>query len=436
VTKRAPEVRYITSSDGVSIACWSVGEGPPIIISHNFSLSHAELEWEIPLLRGFYTALGAHHQVIRFDPRMGGVSDQTVPSLTLDAMCLDVDAVAAEFGYDVFSLMGVSVMGAVAIEYAATRPERVSALILCDPLIAVGDSLAGEVLRGSAALTEATSADYSTEVFASMWYGEDETDITKRITAAAYERVDAILPAVLSWDASARLDEVRAPTLVIAATSTVAGDPEHARRIAATLPDTRLVRLEGRHAPYYVDQMAAIDAITRHLGGSGFEPPLTGGVQAVVFTDIVGSTEHTNVVGDAVAREEARGIEVLIHEKAKANNGRLVKHLGDGSLLVFDSPTSAVAFAVDLQTEMRKTELALRVGLAVGEPIEEDEDLHGAVVNLAARIVAEAEPGQVLVSDAARQLLVGKPYTFEPVGSRYVKGFDDAIALYEVARRS
>ena len=68
--------------------------------------------------------------------------------------------------------------------------------------------------------------------------------------------------------------------------------------------------------------------------------------------------------------------------------------------------------------------------------IEEDEDLHGAVVNLAARIVAEAEPGQVLVSDAARQLLVGKPYTFEPVGSRYVKGFDDAIALYEVARRS
>ena len=241
---------------------------------------------------------------------------------------------------------------------------------------------------------------------------------------------------MLSWDASARLDEVRAPTLVIAATSTVAGDPEHARRIAATLPDTRLVRLEGRHAPYYVDQMAAIDAITRHLGGSGFEPPLTGGVQAVVFTDIVGSTEHTNVVGDAVAREEARGIEVLIHEKAKANNGRLVKHLGDGSLLVFDSPTSAVAFAVDLQTEMRKTELALRVGLAVGEPIEEDEDLHGAVVNLAARIVAEAEPGQVLVSDAARQLLVGKPYTFEPVGSRYVKGFDDAIALYEVARRS
>lgn len=420
----------------MSIACWSVGEGPPIIISHNFSLSHAELEWEIPSLRGFYTALGTHHQVIRFDPRMGGVSDQNVPSLTLDAMCLDVDAVAAEFGYDVFSLMGVSVMGPVAIEYAATRPERVSALILCDPLIAVGDSLAGESLRGSAALTEATSAAYSTEIFASMWYGEDDTDITKRITAVAYERIDAIGPAVLSWDASARLDEVRAPTLVIAATSTVAGDPEHARRIAATLPDTRLVRLEGRHAPYYVDQMAAIDAITRHLGGSGFEPPLTGGVQAVVFTDIVGSTEHTNVVGDAVAREEARGIEILIHEKAKANNGRLVKHLGDGSLLVFDSPTSAVAFAVDLQTEMRKKELALRVGLAVGEPIEEDEDLHGAVVNLAARIVAEAEPGQVLVSDAARQLLVGKPYTFEPVGSRDVKGFDDAIALYEVARRS
>ena len=135
-----------------------------------------------------------------------------------------------------------------------------------------------------------------------------------------------------------------------------------------------------------------------------------------------------------MAREDARDIEALIDTQARVHRGRLVKHLGDGSLLVFDSPTSAVEFAINVQAEMREREQAMCIGLAVGEPIEEGGDLHGAVVNLAARIVAEAKAGQALVSEGTRQLLVGKPYTFEHVGDRHVKGFDEAIALYAVGR--
>ncbi len=436
MTDRAPDVRYATTSDGVSIACWSVGDGLPIIISHNFGLSHAELEWEIPSLRRFYQALGARHQVIRFDPRLAGLSDPAAPSASLQAMCLDIDAVADTFGHDVFALMGVSSMGPVAVEYAASRPQRVSSLVFCDPVLVPGGS--GALARGiqaSIALAESSGAELAAEMFLARWVEPSELDVAKRIAMSGFERLPN--EAVLDWDPTASLGKVRVPTLVVSSMSPVLGDMEPSRRIAAAIPDARLVRIEGRMAPYYLDASTAIAAMEEHLGAASGHGSLTrpAGLQTIVFTDVVDSTSYTNRVGDEVARKELQRIEGIV-DNASGHRGRVVKHLGDGTMLVFESPTAAVDFALEVQSRLEQSELAVRVGMAVGEPIEDDGDLHGAVVNLAARIAAAAAPGQVLISDGTRQLLVGKPYGFSHVGTRNVKGFEEPIGLYEVAHRS
>ena len=110
----------------------------------------------------------------------------------------------------------------------------------------------------------------------------------------------------------------------------------------------------------------------------------------------------------------------------------MVKNLGDGSLITFDSATSALGFALALQRSQSDDEVQLRVGLAAGEPLEEDGDIHGAIVALASRIVDQAEPGGIVVADSVRQLAIGKNYTFVALGETSLKGFDDPLLLWSV----
>ena len=122
-------------------------------------------------------------------------------------------------------------------------------------------------------------------------------------------------------------------------------------------------------------------------------------------------------------------------------NGREVKHTGDGMMTAFGSATDAVNCALTVRRDIATyndthegEELLVRFGLNAGEPIAEDDDLFGLSVTLAARIGDWGEPGQVLVSDVVRQLLLGKGFEFTSVGNAELKGFDEAVVLYEVRR--
>ena len=436
MTTRAPDVRYVTTTDGVQIACWSIGEGPPVVITHNLSLSNATMEWRVPTLWRFFTGLAETHTVVRYDPRMAGVSAHEAPSMTMGAMCLDIDAVANGLGLESFALIGISIMGPVVAEYAATRPDRVDSLIFCDPVINVAQSQMAEALRGSLALTESTSAEFAMGILTPAWTEPEEAEELQAISTAQYSRDSSVIvEAELGWDATSLVADVRAPTLVVQADEALFGDPQQARQIAVSIQGTRLVTVPGKRAPYATDGGAALAAIREHLGGlaGGFVP--RPGLKAVVFTDIVDSTAYTNKVGDETARKEVRMIESLIADEASSHDGRVVKHLGDGSMLVFETPQAAVDFALTVQTGMSDQHLDLRIGMAVGDPVEEARDLHGAVVNLASRVAAEAPPGAVVVSDGTKQLLVGKPFSFTHIGRREVKGFDDPIQVYEVTAR-
>jgi pimeloyl-ACP methyl ester carboxylesterase len=151
------------TDDRVDIAFWEIGEGDPIVILNNFSISHAELEWTVPSIASFYTDLAKRYRVIRFDPRGHGLSGEppgglgaTTPSgeqqgMTTGEMGLDISAVAAALDLDAFTLMALSVQGPVAIEYAATHPQ-VTNLILCSSFSAVATSFIAPWLDAQKAL--------------------------------------------------------------------------------------------------------------------------------------------------------------------------------------------------------------------------------------------------------------------------------------------
>jgi class 3 adenylate cyclase len=169
----------------------------------------------------------------------------------------------------------------------------------------------------------------------------------------------------------------------------------------------------------------------------------------VLFTDLVGHTEMMQRLGDERGRGVLREHERITRETLKQHGGAEIKTMGDGFMASFGSVTSALDCAIALQraftarTDVGAQQAApavesisIRVGLNAGEPIEEDGDLFGSTVILAARIAARADAGEILIPEPVRHLLAGKSFTFADRGEHAMKGFDDAVRLYEVRWRA
>ena len=111
-----------------------------------------------------------------------------------------------------------------------------------------------------------------------------------------------------------------------------------------------------------------------------------------------------------------REVEEIVSDLCAEHHGQLIKNLGDGALISFKSTRRALSFALDLQGRMEASPFGMRIGIAAGEPIQEDDDLHGAVVVQASRIADLGQSGETLVADSVRQLAIGKAFSFEPRG--------------------
>ena len=161
-------------------------------------------------------------------------------------------------------------------------------------------------------------------------------------------------------------------------------------------------------------------------------------LRAIMFTDIEGSTAVSTSSGDEVAVELVKRHDRVVRTALEKCGGRIIKHTGDGMFVSFTSVLRAVDASVSIQRGTFQEEsdgpaLAVKIGLTVGEPVEDSDDLFGASVNLAARICAHAAGGQTLVSSTVRDLAIGKGINFLGRGEIGLKGFPDPVALYEVA---
>jgi class 3 adenylate cyclase len=441
-------IRFTRTDDGVHIAFWEVGEGEPVVIVQNFGLSHAELEWDVPSIASFYMEMAERYRVIRLDPRGIGLSGEPpggwgVPAeseaqlrMSTDALGLDISAVATALELDSFALIGIGTQGPVAIEYAATHAE-VSELILCDTFATVATSFMPPWLAAQSALGAVKTETGPTF---SIWYKFGPPDEARRLvelTEASSDQVQRIGNAMELWNAEPVLADVSVPTLILSIRSTELFDTlPDARHLAAGIKNSTLVGLDADHrgfAPYWTDRAATLEAIHGFLGpDTAALEPIPSGFRTVVFTDIVGSTEYVRKVGDEAGRAAVRELEQQVASLAGDHGGRVVKNLGDGSLISFGSNSEAITFALELQSACSDGPLYVRVGMAAGEPIQEDGDIHGTVVAHASRIGDLGDAGEVIVSDSVRQLASGKGFTFEPRGEVSLKGFTDPERVWKV----
>jgi class 3 adenylate cyclase len=172
-------------------------------------------------------------------------------------------------------------------------------------------------------------------------------------------------------------------------------------------------------------------------GGADARDP---GIRAVLFTDVVNSTTLTQSLGDEAALALLGVHDTIVRDALSVLGGREIKHTGDGIMASFVSPASAVKCAIQVQRELAKhakanpdRPLKVRVGAAVGEPVEQHNDLFGSTVQLASRLCAHAKPEQILVSTAIAELCIGKGLLFEDLGEVALKGFAYPVRAHVAA---
>ena len=166
------------------------------------------------------------------------------------------------------------------------------------------------------------------------------------------------------------------------------------------------------------------------------------GIRTILFTDVANSTTLTQLIGDEAALAMLGVHDTIVRDALAALGGREVKHTGDGIMASFVSAAGAVRCAIEIQRELDKhaqdnpeRPLKVRVGAAAGEPVEQNNDLFGSTVQLAARLCAHAQPEQILVTNAIAELCLGKGLSFEDLGEVSLKGFGHPVRAHAATWR-
>jgi class 3 adenylate cyclase len=167
------------------------------------------------------------------------------------------------------------------------------------------------------------------------------------------------------------------------------------------------------------------------------EPYVESAFRAILFTDIADSTRLTQELGDRAVMRVLREHDSIVRSALARFGGTEVKHTGDGIMAAFVSAYQALGAAIETQRDLHKRDageqaLHVRIGVAAGEPVTEDDDLFGAAVQQAARLCACAQPDCIVVSSGVHDLCRGKDIRFSDGGPITVKGFDEPIEHYEV----
>jgi class 3 adenylate cyclase len=439
-----PQTRYARSGE-IGIAYQTIGEGEmDVVVAFPF-ISHLDLLWENPAQARFMRRLGSFARVILFDRRGVGLSDPAGGAPNLEERMDDVRAVMDAAGSERAALLGMSEGSTMCMLFAATYPERVSALVLL-----------GAMARSTAApdypwAPEKEAVDEAeVELVGPMWGQGATIDIFSpsladdprareyqarlERQAASPMRVQQLFEMFLDTDVRGALPLIQAPTLVLHRRHDRAVNHRAARWLAEQIAGSRYVELEGEdHFPWVGDSEAALAAIEEFLTGVRPRPQTERALATVLFTDIVDSTRLAGELGDRRWRELLEQHQELVRERLRHFEGREVKTTGDGFLATFDGPTRAVECARAIADEMPSLGIEVRAGLHTGEVELIGDDIGGIAVHVAARISALAGAGEVLTSRTVRDLAAGSGIAFEGFGRHSLKGVPDEWDVYAVA---
>jgi class 3 adenylate cyclase/pimeloyl-ACP methyl ester carboxylesterase len=427
-----PKTCYAKSGE-LSIAYQVVGEGPfDVVFVPGFN-SNLDIGWEMPVAN-LYRRLASFARLIIFDKRGTGLSDRNCGIPSLEERIDDVRAVMAAAGSETASIFGFSEGSAMALMFAATYPGRTRSLVLygaqcnCpgwvippppdnfDELIDKFWGTGASVARFAPSLSENPS-------FRELW--------------ARYERAGASPSAIKALvrmnselDVGPILGSVKTPCLLLHRIGDRACNVEVSRSLAKHLPNARYIELPGDdHAPIG-DTKRLFDEIEEFLTGSRPVEPSDRVLATVLFTDIVDSTRSAAEMGDQTWRRLLDRHDELAKQMVENHRGTLIKTTGDGILATFDGPGRAVRCALAFGKAARQIGLSLRAGLHTGEIEIRGRDIGGIAVHAAARVMAQSQSSEVLVSRVVTDLVAGAGLKFSERGSHELKGLPGRWDLF------
>ena len=437
-----PQTRY-AKSGGVSIAYQVIGNGPIDLVLVPGWVSNLDVFWEEPRLERLLTRLASFSRLILFDKRGTGLSDRVADMPSLEVRMDDVRAVMDAVGSERAALFGYSEGGAMCILFAATYPDRASALILGGAFArrtsapdypwapAAEQQLAAieqiEADWGGSVGIEARSPSLADDARYRQWWARWLRSSASPAAATTLMRMN------MEIDVRHVLPAVRVPTLILHSINDRLIDIGASRYMAAHIPGAKLVEMSGiDHIPWGSDSELIVDEIEEFLTGArrGAEPDRV--LATVLFTDIVGATERASRVGDRNWHDLLDSHHALVRRELERFRGREIDTAGDGFLATFDGPARAVRCACSISEGVRALGLEIRAGLHTGECELMGDKLGGIAVHTGARVAAEANAGEVLVSSTVKDLVAGSGLAFRDRGLQSLKGIPGEWRLFAV----
>jgi class 3 adenylate cyclase len=438
-----PETRYAWLGQD-RIAYQVLGEGPPDLVMTGAVT--IDVAWEDPGVALFLRSLASFSRLILFDRRGTGASDPPPPDPLppWEFHAEELAMVLDEVGSERAAILAEIDTTPAAILFAATRPERTSALVLVHAsakYVASDDYPIGIPREVAEALVAQVDQLWGTDAMAAMYVPSRAGDErfgrwwAKLLRTGASPRAaaQALLHTVLEVDLRPLLPLIQAPTLVLHRRDFHVPPVEHARFLVEQIPGAKLVEIPGADMSIIWDSPELVlDLIEEFLTGARRIPEPKRLLATVLFTDIVGSTEQASRLGDRRWRELLEVHDEVARRLVEEFGGRLVKTTGDGILATFDGPGRGIRCAAGLRDELGGIGLQIRAGLHTGEVELRDADIGGIAVHLAARVMATAGSGEILVSRTVRDLVVGTNITMEDHGSQVLKGIEGSWQLFAV----
>jgi class 3 adenylate cyclase len=439
----APAARYAKSGD-VHIAYVTAGDGPIDLVWVAPWIAQVEYLWEEPTIVAALERLCEFARLIMFDRRGSGLSDPMDGAPTFEEQMDDVLAVMEAAGSERAAIFGTLEGGPMAIMFAATHPERTSALVLYSTFarsswapgyewtwkVEEREARNAEAVKhwGEGQLAGALAPSRDGDERFMEWAGRIER------LAASPGTIRQIIELIGGWDVRDVLPTIRVPTLVLHRRDDTFMKVQHSRYLAERIPGARYVELEGSDNLFSVgDTDAVLGEIEEFLTGTRHERERDRMLATVMFTDIVDSTHRAAELGDTAWREVLGQHDQLIRRALERHRGREVKTTGDGFLATFDGPARAIRCADAIAQDVRSLRLEVRAGLHTGECEVMNGDVGGLAVHIASRVMNCAGPGEVLVSGTVKDLVVGSGIDFEDRGNRELKGVPGEWRVFAVA---
>jgi class 3 adenylate cyclase/pimeloyl-ACP methyl ester carboxylesterase len=428
-----PDIRY-ARSEGAAIAYMVVGDGDRDLVFVPDFGSNLVYAWQSPYWREFYERLAGSFRLILFDKRGTGISDRHGQYATLDTRMEDLRAVLDAAQSSEAVILGSADGCDLALLFAATYPERSTALALFHPHAGPEDpdDLLPKLREGWGTRE---FMDELLEFASPTLFARGEQD---RLWFANWLRV-SLSPAFAyelnrafgETDLRGVMPAVRTPTLVLYRPGSL--EEDHSLDVAARVDGARAVPVSGGTDYWGIFLSSEIpDEIERFVAGEAAPVVPDTVLATLVFTDIVGSTDRAAVLGDSAWRTLLARHHAIVRRELTRFRGEERDTAGDGFFATFDGPARAIRCAQAIVNRIRELGLEVRAGVHTGECEIHDAKVAGIAVSMGARVAALAGPCEVLVSSTVKDLVAGSGIRFEDRGPHELRGVPGEWRLYVV----